>query len=118
MHHFMIMHIATLLIVAFFIFFAAQKAEGLVSLFGNVLGALLAPWRAVPYRRHVRAQLGHENGYARRRHARSLDASRRRAARGTSWQPSVAPDGCTRETGGAGTGRAEEALTGSFTLRI
>lgn len=41
MHHFMIMHIATLLIVAFFIFFAAQKAEGLVSLFGYVLGALL-----------------------------------------------------------------------------
>ena len=41
MHHFMIMHIAMLLIVAFFIFFAAQKADGLVSLFGNVLGALL-----------------------------------------------------------------------------
>lgn len=41
MHHFMIMHIATLLIVAFFIFFLAQKAEGLVSLFGNVLGALV-----------------------------------------------------------------------------
>ena len=41
MHHFMIMHIATLLIVAFFIFFAAQKADGLVSLFGNILGALL-----------------------------------------------------------------------------
>lgn len=41
MHHFMIMHIATLLIVAFFIFFAAQKAEGLVSLFGYILGALV-----------------------------------------------------------------------------
>ena len=41
MHHFMIMHIAALLIVAFFIFFAAQKADGLVSLFGYVLGALL-----------------------------------------------------------------------------
>jgi hypothetical protein len=37
----MIMHIATLLIVAFFIFFAAQKAEGFVSLFGYVLGALV-----------------------------------------------------------------------------
>ena len=41
MHHFMIMHIAMLLIVAFFIFFAAQKADGIVSLFGNILGALL-----------------------------------------------------------------------------
>jgi hypothetical protein len=41
MHHFMIMHVAMLLIVAFFIFFAAQKADGLVSLFGNILGALL-----------------------------------------------------------------------------
>lgn len=41
MHHFMILHIATLLIVAFFIFFAAQKADGFVSLFGYVLGALL-----------------------------------------------------------------------------
>ena len=41
MHHFMIMHIATLLIVAFFIFFAAQKADGFVSLFGYILGALL-----------------------------------------------------------------------------
>jgi hypothetical protein len=40
-HHFMIMHVAMLLIVAFFIFFAAQKADGLVSLFGNILGALL-----------------------------------------------------------------------------
>ena len=30
-----------LLIVAFFIFFAAQKADGIVSLFGNILGALL-----------------------------------------------------------------------------
>ena len=41
MLHFQIMHVAMLLIVAFFIFFAAQKADGLVSLFGNVLGALL-----------------------------------------------------------------------------
>jgi hypothetical protein len=41
MHHFMIMHVAMLLIVAFFIFFAAQKADGLVSLFGNILGVLL-----------------------------------------------------------------------------
>ena len=41
MLHFMIMHVAMLLIVAFFIFFAAQKADGLVSLFGNILGALL-----------------------------------------------------------------------------
>src|SRR5271156_2311273 len=41
MHHFMIMHIAALLIVAFFIFFAAQKADGFVSLFGNILGVLL-----------------------------------------------------------------------------
>ena len=41
MHHFMIMHVAMLLIVAFFIFFAAQKADGLVSLFGYVLGVLL-----------------------------------------------------------------------------
>jgi len=41
MLHFQIMHVAMILIVAFFIFFAAQKADGLVSLFGNVLGALL-----------------------------------------------------------------------------
>jgi hypothetical protein len=41
MHHFMIMHVAMLLIVAFFIFFAAQKADGLVSLFGNILGVLI-----------------------------------------------------------------------------
>jgi hypothetical protein len=41
MHHFMIMHIAMLLIVAFFIFFAAQKADGFVSLFGNILGVLV-----------------------------------------------------------------------------
>ncbi|HTW35151.1 MAG TPA: hypothetical protein VMD53_11090 [Rhizomicrobium sp.] len=41
MHHFMIMHVAMLLIVAFFIFFAAQKADGLISLFGYVLGVLL-----------------------------------------------------------------------------
>jgi len=40
-HHFMIVHVAMLLIVAFFIFFAAQKADGFVSLFGNILGALL-----------------------------------------------------------------------------
>ena len=39
--HFQIMHVAMILIVAFFIFFAAQKADGLVSLFGNLLGALL-----------------------------------------------------------------------------
>jgi len=41
MLHFQIMHVAMILIVAFFIFFAAQKADGLVSLFGNLLGALL-----------------------------------------------------------------------------
>jgi hypothetical protein len=41
MLHFQIMHVVMILIVAFFIFFAAQKADGLVSLFGNILGALL-----------------------------------------------------------------------------
>jgi hypothetical protein len=41
MLHFQIMHVVVILIVAFFVFFAAQKADGLVSLFGNLLGALL-----------------------------------------------------------------------------
>lgn len=41
MLHFQIMHVAMLLVVAFFIFFAAQKADGFVSLFGNILGALI-----------------------------------------------------------------------------
>jgi hypothetical protein len=36
--HFLIMHVTLMLIVAFFILFAAQKAEGFVALLGNVLG--------------------------------------------------------------------------------
>lgn len=39
MIHFLIMHVTVLLIVAFFILFAASKADGLVALFGRILGA-------------------------------------------------------------------------------
>lgn len=38
MIYFLLMHVTLLLIVAFFILFAASKAEGIVSLFGNILG--------------------------------------------------------------------------------
>ena len=38
MVHFLVVHVTLLLIVAFFILFAASKAEGLVALLGNVLG--------------------------------------------------------------------------------
>jgi len=38
MVHALILHVTLLLILAFFILFAASKAEGLVALFGNVLG--------------------------------------------------------------------------------
>lgn len=38
MVHFLIAHVTILLVVAFFILFAASKAEGIVALFGNVLG--------------------------------------------------------------------------------
>jgi hypothetical protein len=38
MIHFLIMHVTVLLIVAFFILFAASKADGMVGLFGKVLG--------------------------------------------------------------------------------
>lgn len=38
MLHFLIAHVTVLLIVAFFILFAASKAEGIISLFGNILG--------------------------------------------------------------------------------
>ena len=41
MVHFMLMHVTILLIVAFFVLFAASKAEGIVSLFGYLLGAWL-----------------------------------------------------------------------------
>jgi hypothetical protein len=37
--HFLIAHVTILLVVAFFILFLAQKADGIVSLFGNILGA-------------------------------------------------------------------------------
>jgi len=36
--HFLIAHVTVLLIVAFFILFAASKTEGLVALFGRILG--------------------------------------------------------------------------------
>ena len=39
MLHFLIAHVTVLLIVAFFILFVAQKADGIVALFGNILGA-------------------------------------------------------------------------------
>lgn len=39
MLHHLIVHVTMLLVVAFFILFVAQKADGLVSLFGNILGA-------------------------------------------------------------------------------
>ena len=38
MLHHLIAHVTMLLIVAFFIFFVAQKADGFVSLLGNILG--------------------------------------------------------------------------------
>ena len=38
MVHILIVHVTLLLIVAFFILFAASRAEGLVALLGNVLG--------------------------------------------------------------------------------
>jgi hypothetical protein len=38
LHH-LVLHVTMLLIVAFFIFFLAQKADGFVSLLGNILGA-------------------------------------------------------------------------------
>jgi hypothetical protein len=37
--HFLIAHVTILLIVAFFILFAASKADGLIKLFGTILGA-------------------------------------------------------------------------------
>ena len=39
MLHHLIIHVTMLLIVAFFILVVAQKAEGFVSLLGNILGA-------------------------------------------------------------------------------
>lgn len=36
--HFLVVHVTVLLVLAFFILFAASKAEGLVALLGNVLG--------------------------------------------------------------------------------
>jgi hypothetical protein len=36
--HMLVMHVTVLLIVAFFILFAASKAEGIVGLLGNILG--------------------------------------------------------------------------------
>jgi hypothetical protein len=36
--HFLVLHVTLLLIVAFFILFAASRADGLLRLFGNVLG--------------------------------------------------------------------------------
>ena len=41
MAHFVFAHIIAILVVAFFVFFAASKAEGLVRIFGQVLGILL-----------------------------------------------------------------------------
>jgi len=38
MIHFLIVHVTLLLILAFFILFAASRANGLVKLLGNVLG--------------------------------------------------------------------------------
>ena len=38
MIHFLVLHVTVLLIVAFFILFAASKADGIVGLFGKVLG--------------------------------------------------------------------------------
>ncbi len=39
MIHFVIAHVTILLIAAFFILFAASKADGLLALFGRILGA-------------------------------------------------------------------------------
>jgi uncharacterized membrane protein required for colicin V production len=36
--HFLVLHVTLLLIVAFFILFAASRADGLLKLFGSVLG--------------------------------------------------------------------------------
>jgi hypothetical protein len=36
--HFLVLHVTLLLIVAFFILFAASRADGLLKLFGGVLG--------------------------------------------------------------------------------
>ena len=41
MMHFMLVHVTILLILAFFILFAASKADGFVRLLGYVLGAWL-----------------------------------------------------------------------------
>lgn len=41
MIHFLILHLTILLIVAFFVLFAAQKADGLIRIFGQVLGIWL-----------------------------------------------------------------------------
>ncbi|HKD21515.1 MAG TPA: hypothetical protein VKB71_05855 [Rhizomicrobium sp.] len=41
MIHFLILHVTVLLIVAFFVLFAASKADGIVRLFGNILGLWL-----------------------------------------------------------------------------
>ncbi len=38
MIHFLVVHVTLLLIVAFFILFAASRADGLIRLFGTVLG--------------------------------------------------------------------------------
>ena len=38
MIHFLVVHVTLLLIVAFFILFAASRADGLLKLFGSVLG--------------------------------------------------------------------------------
>jgi hypothetical protein len=39
--HFLILHVTAILVVAFFVLWAASKAEGLVAIFGNILGAWL-----------------------------------------------------------------------------
>lgn len=51
MMHFMLVHVTILLILAFFILFAASKADGLVRLLGYVLGV----WLVVAAVLHVAA---------------------------------------------------------------
>lgn len=41
MIHFVIIHVTLFLIVAFFVFFAASKAEGFLAIFGRILGGWL-----------------------------------------------------------------------------
>jgi len=49
--HFLLLHVTVLLILAFFILFAAQKADGLVALFGYALGV----WMLIVAVLHVAA---------------------------------------------------------------